>query len=326
MRKHQQRHYVFPLPQSPPLHSDPSFLYIFSGRRREGDYEYHVMTQLAEHQLAGRVLLLDLALSPAHDVSQPELLPKLLSWFAAGAIGGLLVAPPCETWSEVRWEPPDRADQASSYPRPLRTAEDTFCLPALTQPELQQLTVSNYLLYVAIRLFLAAVYTSTPGICEHPKQPKKPDRASIWTLPWLKQLLASPYAKQELIWQAQYGAESPKPTHLGICHLPRFREVMRNHCLPTDWASLRTLRGKNEDGTWATTSAKEYPQQLNKAFATLHVSAMHRRQSIVPGSRIIDPEINAQFAALYAGDRPFSEQFINPDYHRARDRDRANLR
>ena len=320
LHKHQQRQYVFPLPRAPPQHAEPIFLYVFSGRRREGDYQHHVMTKLAARQLPGQVLLLDLALSPKHDVTNPTLVPRLLSWFAEGAIAGLLVAPPCETWTEVRWESLGNA----AFPRPLRTAMDPFCLPALTHKELQQLEVSNYLLYVAIRLFLAAIYTSTPGICEHPRQPKCAERASIWMLPWLRHLLNSPYASQELIWQAQYGAASPKPTHLGICHLPNFHSVMRNHKMPTDWSSLRTLRGKNEDGTWATTAAKEYPQQLNKALAELHVSAMQHNQHMAHGTRITSPTIAAQFAELYAGNLPFTEQTVNPDYHGPRQWDRAD--
>ena len=111
----------------------------------------------------------------------------------------------------------------------------------LTVAELRQLEVSNYLLYVAIRLFIAAMLTNTPGLLEHPRQPKKTDRASIWLLPWLRAMLDSPLARQELLWQAQFGAQSAKPTHMGVCHLPQFRRILRQHFLPTDWNALKVL-------------------------------------------------------------------------------------
>ena len=319
--KHAQRTYIFPSPTVPPSLNEPIFLYVFSGRRRQGDYQSHVMQKLHQRGLPGRVLLLDLALSPTHDVAQPHLVPMLLSWFTQGAIAGLLVAPPCETWTEVRWEQQDGANM----PRPLRTAEHPFCLPALKYPELQQLEVSNYLLYVAIRLFLAAVFTSTPAILEHPRQPKSEERASIWALPWLQQLLASPHASRELIWQAQFGAPSPKPTHLGVCHLPSFRRIMKQHWLPTNWAALRTLKGRDETGAWATTAAKEYPDRLNEAIAELHVNALHCRLASMPSGPQPNASIDSQFRSLYVGDHAYDDQVINPDYHGPRQfQDRAN--
>lgn len=253
LRKERHRDYQFPVPTSMPLISEPICLYVFSGRRRDGDYESHVMQKLGSRSLPGRVLLLDLALSPSHNVYEKSLVETLLTWFRSGAIAGLLIAPPCETWSEVRWE----LTEEPNAPRPLRTSEDPLCLPALTNAEVAHLEVSNYLLFVAIRLFLAAICSSTPALFEHPKQPKDTTRASVWALPWLQAMFASGYANRELLWQAQYRAQPPKPTHLGVAHLPSFRRAAKAYQLPTDWKNLKTLKGKSASGEWLTSAGKE---------------------------------------------------------------------
>eukprot|EP00438_Fugacium_kawagutii_P032536 Skav202154 [mRNA] locus=scaffold970:209215:209832:- [translate_table: standard] len=189
-----------------------------------------------------------------------------------------------------------------------------MCLPTLTHKELSQLEVSNYLLFVALRLFLAALCTMTPGVLEHPRQPKNPERATIWALPWLQAMFQSGHATQELIWQAQYGAGSPKPTHLGICHLPKFKRIMKQHQLPTDWNALRILKGKDQDNTWQTSSAKEYPPRLNEALAELHVDAMMSRRALSPFEHPSFPAVDAAFQQLYAGHVNPAEQCMQPDY------------
>ena len=311
LHKQYQRQYRFPAPQAPPMLTDPIYLYVFSGRRRQGDYEHFIMQMLPQHHMRGRVLLLDLALSPAHDVTNTHLVEQLLTWFTQGAIAGMLIAPPCETWSEIRWEPTDDPNA----PRPLRDAQDPMCKQALTSRELSQLEVSNFLLFVALRLMLAAICTSTPAIMEHPKRPRKKDRASIWALPWMQHFLASGFVTLELVWQATFGAPSPKPTHLAVCHAPKFKQIMRQHQLPTDWSKLVTLKGKQPDGSWATSAAKEYPPRMNEALAAVHVITCHDKLQAINARSCPDVQIDAVFRSLYAGDQPFEDQHVNPDYH-----------
>eukprot|EP00438_Fugacium_kawagutii_P007657 Skav232205 [mRNA] locus=scaffold2626:124620:126008:+ [translate_table: standard] len=100
-QEHKKQLTVFPLCRTL-IHCKPVFLYIFSGRRREGDFQFQIEKYLDETHQEGQVLLVDLALSPKHDVYQEELLRTFKTWIAEGWVAGLLLAPPCETWSEVR--------------------------------------------------------------------------------------------------------------------------------------------------------------------------------------------------------------------------------
>ena len=180
---------------------------------------------MASHQISGRVLLIDLAISKNHDVGDPRLIGTILSWIAQGAISGILIAPPCETWSEARWLP----TECDTDSRPLRTAIDPFGLQSLTLREWEQIQVSSFLLFVTFRILLAAAMKAVPALLEHPREPKRQDRASIWRLPWMQFLKHHCGLEQHLIWQAEYGADVPKSTHIGTLHLPAFRRIMRQH-------------------------------------------------------------------------------------------------
>ena len=302
----------FPLVVPRPVVQFPIYLYVFSGRRRHGDYQAQVERLLATHSMTGQVLLLDLALSDKHDVGQPSLVKTILGWLDSGAVSALLVAPPCETWSEARWiEPREEHD-----PRPVRTGEDPLGKAQTTKAELAQLTIANYLLYVAIMLMFRAAMTGIPSIMEHPKEPNKPSRPTIWKLPWIVALEQAGLLRKCLIWQAHYGSTAPKPTHLGIAHLPCFDRVMAKHRRQVDWTALQRLGGKDATGQWKTASAKEYPAAMNLALADLHVTEVKRRQSEVTSTISLPAGVQSQFDALYAGHEDFQEQLMQPDYHR----------
>lgn len=293
------------------ISSCPVFLYVFSGRRRSGDFQFHLEKCLSDANLNAKVLLLDLAISDKHDVYNEHLLTTIRQWILAGYVAGILTAPPCETWSEVRHLP----TESSSYPRPLRSAQDPMCLSGLSAAELDHLEVSNYLLFVAIRLVFLATYHGVPCCMEHPKQPRKASRASIWRLPWIARMFQVRSMRHCLIWQAYFGSSSPKPTHLAISHLPDFEAILRKHHGPVNWMELQTLSGQRTDGTWATSQAKEYPERLNQALATAFVHALQLRRSWQPASNIDFSQQEAEFAFLYTGDTDITCQTIQPDFH-----------
>ena len=309
--RERNKQYRFPAPQSVPVSSQPIFLYVFSGRRREGDYEFHMTRFLQQENIECRVLQLDLAISEEHNVRRPALVDKLLGWFSQGYIGGLLVAPPCETWTEARFLPTAEGRD----PRPLRSNQFPLALEQLTGRELEQMGVSNFLLYVAVRLLLAAAMTGTPGILEHPKEPRVQDRPTIWRLPWLTALRQQGIMQQILVWQAAFGSPSLKPTHFGVVHLPEFQTALRMYSQSIQWDSLTTLQGRNLDGSWKTSIAKEYPSRLNQALAKAHVLAYLRRSTAQAPTPLSESALRA-FEQLYKGDVDFSRQQMAPDFHR----------
>ena len=305
--------YHFPEPKPFPCAFNPIFLYVFSGRRRPGDYEGHLQRLLNTHSISGHVLMLDLALSDDRNVKRPELVQRLVSWFEAGVIGGYLVAPPCETWSEARFleEPGFR------QPRPLRSHAQPIALPCLTIQELEQLDIANFLLYVAIHLLLLSAVTRTPGIMEHPRAPKDKTRPTIWKLPWVQAMIDAKVMTRHLVWQAEFGSETPKPTHFGVVHIRRFQAIMRQHKFAVDWKSLSHLGGRADDGTWKTMRAKEYPSRLNEALACAHLEGYQAKHREALQHFWLPNDTVNEFRMLYKGDVEFSQQAIAPDFNRA---------
>ena len=116
------RTYQWVTPEPVRFTQTPVCLYVYSGRRRDGDFQQYAEQYIDMLQLTARVLLIDLALSDHHDATSESLVGTLLRWMRGGAVAGLLVAPPCETWSEARNLP----GTTSACPRPIRTADQPF--------------------------------------------------------------------------------------------------------------------------------------------------------------------------------------------------------
>eukprot|EP00438_Fugacium_kawagutii_P011175 Skav227749 [mRNA] locus=scaffold3513:522479:523534:- [translate_table: standard] len=304
--------YAFPSLPKRVFTAKPVYLYVFSGHRRPGDYQSHVEELFVKYQCTGHILLLDLALSPLHDVNNPELVHTLMTWIRTGHIAALLVAPPCETWSEIRHQPVEH----QTAPRPIRSALDPLCIQGLKHEELEQIRVANFLLYVAMRLLWAAATSRVPGIAEHPRPSKRSERASIWKLPWLVKLKDAGLLTYKLLWQAQFGAKAAKPTYFAICNVVGFDSLHKAMVQPVDWSSLEVLKGKRADGSWMTAAAKEYPPRLNGFLAECHVKSVIHFRELTPEVCPFDPRFDHLFHELYRGDVDMAQQRLQPDYGR----------
>ena len=315
------RVYQWTFPASVRFTATPVFLYVYSGRRREGDFQQFAEQYIATLQLHAQVMLIDLALNPRHDATDEQLMATLLNWMRHGAVAGLLVAPPCETWTEAR----NMQDTPGSNPRPLRTADDPFGMMQLTKFELEQVLISSQLLFSAVRLLFGAMVYSAPGIMEHPGEPSRPDRATIWKLPWVLQMQHSGALRKHLIWQARFGSKSAKPTHLAVCHITGFSTLLHSHAVQVDWRSLETLQGRRADGSWMTSMAKEYPPRLNQALAHVLTTAFKCRVQAQEGPAPDPPNFHRDFQELFSGDVKLDEQVMQPDYARLARSGRDNM-
>ena len=147
-----------------------------------------------------------------------KLWSKLLNLARGGRLLGVLLGPPCETWSSARFH---RALDSDDYngPRPLRMRRDLWGLAMRTFRELLQLDVGNCLLLRGIWLATATVLRSGSAILEHPALPLDESYPSIWRTGLLRLLLQDGYLfKRTTIAQWRYGAEGIKPTSLMYGH------------------------------------------------------------------------------------------------------------
>ena len=132
------------------LLAKPVFLviHLFSGRRRLDDFHDQVLRFSACLPFQTVILSCDTAVSFEYgDLSgRSPAWRKILQAYQAGRVAATLCGPPCETFSEARFNQPevscsdaDAADAAPRrWPRPLRSAAELFGLSHLTLRELKQ--------------------------------------------------------------------------------------------------------------------------------------------------------------------------------------------
>jgi len=268
--KHRGWHFLQSPQQRPAAPHGPYYVvHLYSGRRREGDFQHWMEHYLNQYHPGLRgcvyVISVDTAIHHSMNIHSPALWNHLLDYARAGRLLALLLGPPCETWSAARCHPLPGEDRRG--PRPLRTAAELWGLPLLSMAELLQLSVGNCLLLKGIWLSVAVTFHSGSIVLEHPAMPYAEDFASVWRSGILCLLLrgGAPF-RRTTIQQWRYGAEGVKPTML----------LHSNGSLPKALAACEladvtkptgSLLGRDENGCFRTAKAKEYPSALSRAFA-----------------------------------------------------------
>ena len=240
--------------------------------------------------LAVRVLSIDTAVDPSLNVHCERLWGFLMQIGRAGRILGLLQGPPCETWTAARHHQQFDIDgNAVRGPRPLRTTDDLWGIALLSCRELAQVYTGNVLLLKGLLLAVVVALHGGATILEHPAMPFADEISSIWRLGLLRLLKRGPSGPFRRITAEQWrlGSCGVKPTTFKYsnCDLPAAIHACQD---PNAKRPTQVLLGKNKDGTFRTSQAKEYPPLLNRAFAMAIGRAM-RRWSLASGCPQTEP-------------------------------------
>ena len=242
-------------------------LHAFSGRRRIGDFQFYLDAILQHHQEG--IIVYTVSLDIIVDKEKGNIADEEVRrfWFHSidrGWTIAFLAGPPCETWSKARAV--QTGSGGNKQPRILRDAGELWGFPQLRIRELDQVCVGNLLLCFAAEALLRLAGSGGIAAIEHPKEPEDPDLASIWRLPLFEALLRLPGVELLSLSQGLLGAKSMKPTQLLCLNLPGMaRAIIANQVTKTNprFSSI----GRQQDGTWATGSLKEYPPAFSKALA-----------------------------------------------------------
>lgn len=191
-----------------------------------------------------------------------------------------------------------------------------FAISGLTLKEIDQTATANQLLCVAIILLFTAALSSTPALLEHPAQPSKPERPSIWLLPWIVKMLDASLIQRVLIQQAAYGGVAIKPTHLAYCGLPKLCQQLEKNKRPVQWSKLITLKGRDTSGGWHTARAKEYPPMLNDVFASTFVQEYQDRVADNTTTAPLPTTLQEIITELQSENFAVTDQVMRPDYGR----------
>ena len=236
-------------------------LYLFSGRRRDGDLPSKRILALANIT----VLPVDIVFGPHCDLCCDDAVTKWEAGIREGIIVGVLASPPCETWSAAR--------HREGGPPPLRSAAEPWGLAHLSAAQAQQVSIANKLMAAAIRLILAAVVARVPALMEHPAAARNAEYASIWRTEIMAAMLRVATIQLLTFNQGDLGQISPKPTTFLVARLPTLPQRMEERRLPPSQRPEALRMGRSEHG-FATAPLKEFPDKLNSAIAFALVDAL----------------------------------------------------
>ena len=317
MGQHEQQRrlwklFAAPRPQVPAKRGPYYIVHLYSGRRRPLDFHAAVEELLPRFaHLEIRVLSIDTAINAEFNVHDTKLWGFLVDAARAGRILGLLQGPPCETWTAARHHQQlDSDGRALRGPRPLRSTQDLWGLALLSCRELEQIYVGNVLLLKGILLACLVTISGGATFLEHPSMPFQDEISSIWRSGLLCLLHRPPHGpfKRVSAEQWRFGSCGVKPTTFlySNSNLPRALEMCVDQTAKRPTAHLI---GRNTDGSYRTAKAKEYPAQLNRAFAQAIFAAM-TRWSMAPGAAEAESfgkELARKSASIECGE-------IFPDY------------
>ena len=184
-----------------------------------------------------------------------------------GQILGLLLGPPCETWSIARYaQLLDESGNVKKGPRPLRDDPQCWGLPKLSLRELEQISVGNSLLLKGLWLCAPVALHGGAVLLEHPAPAFDMDKPSIWRTGVIRLLLREGWLfRRTTFKQGHFGAIGSKPTTLLYANneIPSILAEFAQP-LPAQQAGLIEI---DHEGNFRTMKAKEYPSQLCSCFA-----------------------------------------------------------
>ena len=248
---------------------------LFSGRRRPGDLHDHLDALAAVAGIKLTVLSLDTAVSSHYCNLDHRQAPwqHILAAYRQGCVTATVAGPPCETYSQARHTTLEGVTP-NKGPRPVRSAEAIYGLEGLRPKEYKQVAMGSFFFLQTMITFAYQVACGGFYIGEHPARPDDPTRASIWRAAITEFFLKNPDAVLHTLPQWIWGASAIKPTGLLTLRLPHFRKVMFAHRTPNAVKPQTLAIGKHADGSFRTSSHKEYPSDLSKAFAAVLLDAI----------------------------------------------------
>ena len=264
-------------------------VHLYSGRRREQDIQWHLERMLPEIKVRIVVLSIDTAVHATCDVNAERTWTFLVSLARSGSLLALVLGPPCETWSSARHECiMDDTGGILPGPRPLRSANRPWGLDELRPKEYRQIQMGMRLL---LRGLILVVHTTLNGgstLLEHPARPRQPERPSIWKTAVIEILLNSGLFKTHLFEQWRFGAKGVKPTTFLHSNLENLPLTMKMTADPKAIRPQTHLVGRDAQGRFRTSAAKEYPPLLNAAIAT---SIVQKWSTVSLTTEVHQPEV-----------------------------------
>ena len=248
--------------------SELVFVHFCSGPRRPGDLSEAV----EQRALASGIVIVALALDPvidsSHDLLKEHGMVRVIKLARARRIAGAHGGPPCATFSRSR----HRRLPGGGGPRPLRTRSDVWQPKSgLSSKERMSALVGSLLALLVIGLLGEfACYGATVSL-EHPADPAAEPYPSIFCTPEFAYFRSFCSLLYGILDQCMFGAETKKPTGLGITNRNGRAASLLQRCCHTYRHKSVIGADRNNPGVFATAALARYPSGLNECLAAAHV-------------------------------------------------------
>lgn len=283
-------------------------LHAFSGRRRQGDFQFFLDAITEKHPgVVIHTLSVDIILDQQWgDVSDERVQHFWIAAAKRGWVVAFLGGPPCETWSRAREQ--SLGDGTRHGPRVVRSSTQPWGFLSLALREARQVLVGNQLMFFSLIMMTVLYDVGGCGALEHPARPPKTTSASIWNTSILQVLLQLPGFKLWELAQGLLGAVSAKPTMILALRLPTLGTQICKWRVVDELPKGASI-GRGTDGKFNTMILKEYPPSLCGALAT---SFWHTLRDLPVDATVEIPDIFVQTCSSMIV-KSYSDE-IGPDY------------
>ena len=250
-------------------------LILFAGRRRDHDIAYDLNQMSESEQVSIVPITIDIIYGEKCDLRKDSNVNHWRDKIKSGMVCGIIVAPPCETWSAARIQ--------KDGPPPVRASSTPWGLSGMLHRFYLQVDAANDLLLGSLSLVVTAWQYGLFALLEHPEAHHDPEISSIWRLELVQRICMLPGASTHAVLQGRFGQATPKPTRLLAIRLPtldsRLEQGASHTCVRGP-----PLIGKDERGNFRSAKAREYPARLAKAMAMSAIDTVLGK-SIIQGVR-----------------------------------------
>ena len=289
-------------------------IHLYSGRRRAGDFHFHMQQQLQEGHInfskSILVLSIDTAIHDTMNIHSERLWQFLMDLARSGSILALLRGPPCETWSSARFSVTHHADgRPRQGPRPVRGDHSCWGLAGLSHRELLQVSVGNALLLKGLQLSIPVASRGGAVVLEHPAPPLQQERPSIWRTGVVR-LLSGRCRFFHTFQQWRHGAPGIKPTTLLFANAEIPRHFIEGEQRDLSKPTVKLI-GTDDTGQHRTSYAKEYPEGMCRCLALTFMDKLKKTFSHFDDFSSEIPVMASELANLAASVEHGS---MKPDY------------
>eukprot|EP00438_Fugacium_kawagutii_P011908 Skav219189 [mRNA] locus=scaffold648:700154:705535:+ [translate_table: standard] len=294
-------------------------VHFFSGRRREGDLQFHLESQASDRGLLIKVLSLDVAVDATlGNLATDQAFTFWNGEARRGFIHSFVAGPPCETFTKARFR--------EGGPPPLRSKAYRWGLPGLLGRLHSQVESGNFLWRFSTSMLISQMIAGKGGVFEHPapfdvEQGPCAGGTHTWCFPEMSALMLWPGAKLHLVDQGRYGQICRKPTGFLVLNHGHAAKLFQHWELPAPQWNLNAIEmGWNPKAKcFATAPLKEYPDRLNACLAAVLLSELATPQA--DGGAISGGDTLEEFVSITShlhqrlGECSWGE--MQPDWHRA---------